>query len=144
MFSKTCEYGIRAILFILTKSSSQERVRLKDIAREIKAPEAFTAKILQILVRHGIVQSITGPKGGFYIDIDDAENIKLIKIVEAIDGDRLVKQCGLGLDKCDAAHPCPVHDRFMIIRADLVNMLSTMNVLDMADKVKNGQAFLRY
>ena len=58
MFSKACEYGIRATLFIAQKSLQGERVRLKAIADEIDAPEAYTAKILQQLARNEIIQSL--------------------------------------------------------------------------------------
>ncbi|MET0760542.1 MAG: transcriptional regulator, partial [Flavobacterium sp.] len=47
MFSKTCEYGIRASIFIASQSYQNNRIGLKDIAKKIDSPEAFTAKILQ-------------------------------------------------------------------------------------------------
>lgn len=51
MFSKTCEYGIRAAIFIAFQSYQDNRIGLKEIAKKIDSPEAFTAKILQILSR---------------------------------------------------------------------------------------------
>src|SRR5699024_9751309 len=112
MFSKACEYGIRAVLFITLKSLHDERTRLKEITAEIQAPEAFTAKVLQKLVKAGIVNSSTGPKGGFFIDKEKAEELKIIEIVNAIDGDRLFTGCALGLPTCDPEQPCPVHNKF--------------------------------
>lgn len=144
MFSKSCEYGIRSMLFIASKSLKSQRTRLKEIAEEIKAPEAFTAKILQKLVKKDIISSVTGPKGGFYIEKEEIEKIKLIDIVLAIDGDQLVMGCGLGLPKCDARHPCPVHDRFKEVKNDLIKLLTEMNVYQMATDVECGKAFLRY
>lgn len=144
MFSKSCEYGIRAMLFIVGKSLKGERARLKEIAKQVGAPEAFTAKILQNLARHQIVHSSTGPKGGFFIEKEEIKDINLMQIVKAIDGDRLVNQCGLGLHKCDANHPCPVHYKFKKIRDDLINMLTNMNVNDMAVGVESGETFLKY
>src|SRR5699024_7229216 len=123
MFSKACEYGIRAVLFIAMKSTHNERTRLKQIAEEVGAPEAFTAKVLQNLVKCDIVESVTGPKGGFFVEKENIENIKLIQIVKAIDGNKLMEECGLGLRKCDAAHPCPVHGQFKHIREQLIRML---------------------
>ncbi|MDX1365867.1 MAG: Rrf2 family transcriptional regulator, partial [Arenibacter latericius] len=61
MFSKACEYGIKATLFIAQKSLNQQRVSLKEIASEIDSPIAFTAKILQSLARSGMVDSHKGP-----------------------------------------------------------------------------------
>jgi len=144
MFSKACEYGIRAVLFITLKSLNKERTRLKEIAKEIKAPEAFTAKVLQKLVKQGIIQSSTGPKGGFYIEYERIDEIKLMQVVRAIDGDWILNGCGLGLPRCNEDHPCPVHHRFKDIKADLINMLTTMSVHEMAVDVNKGLAFLRY
>lgn len=49
MFSKACEYAIRATIYIAVQSNQDNRVGLKDISKEIDSPEAFTAKILQQL-----------------------------------------------------------------------------------------------
>ena len=66
MFSKTCEYGIRAAIFIAFQSYQDNRIGLKEIAKKIDSPEAFTAKILQILSRDNIIKSI---KGGFLVNV---------------------------------------------------------------------------
>ena len=68
MFSKACEYGIKATIFIASNSYEKQRVSLKEIAKEIDSPEAFTAKILQNLVRHKIINSVKGAYGGFEIE----------------------------------------------------------------------------
>ena len=60
MFSKACEYGIKASIFIALCSYKGVRVSLKSIAKEINSPEAFTAKILQDLVRHDVINSVKG------------------------------------------------------------------------------------
>ncbi|HLS29934.1 MAG TPA: Rrf2 family transcriptional regulator [Flavobacteriaceae bacterium] len=144
MFSKACEYGIRAVLFITVHSLQNKRTRLKEIAKEIEAPEAFMAKVLQKLVKHNILLSSTGPKGGFYIEPEKIKSTKLIQIVRAIDGDKIFVGCALGLPKCDENHPCPVHDNFKEIRDSLTEMLSTMDVGEMATNVDKEIAFLKY
>ena len=67
MFSKACEYGIKATIFIAIKSCEDKRVNTKEISQEINSPAAFTAKILQALVRHKVIDSVKGPHGGFQI-----------------------------------------------------------------------------
>ena len=67
MFSKACEYGIRASIFIATNSSKGIRVGIKDVAKEIDSPEPFTAKIMQILTKAGIIYSAKGVGGGFEV-----------------------------------------------------------------------------
>lgn len=143
MFSKACEYGIRAMLFVIIKSQNNERTRTKEIAEEIEAPKAFTAKVLQKLVKQDILHSSTGPKGGFYVEKEEIQSIKLIQIVRAIDGNGLFEECGIGMKACDESKPCPVHEEFKKIRTNLEEMLSTMSVGEMADKVDDELAFLK-
>lgn len=68
MFSKACEYAIRAVIYISIRSIAGSKLSIKEIAKEIDSPLHFTAKILQTLSREGIISSIKGPNGGFYIN----------------------------------------------------------------------------
>jgi len=143
MFSKACEYGIKASIYIALNSYDGQRVSLKEIAKEIDSPEAFTAKILQDLVRHHIINSVKGAYGGFEIPKNNIANVYLSQIVNAIDGDKIYQGCGLGLHVCDEEHPCPVHDKFKIIRKELKTMLETTNLEQLALDIKSGTAFLK-
>lgn len=143
MFSKACEYGIKASVFIAINSFEGKRVSPKEIAEEINSPQAFTAKILQALVKHQVIKSIKGAHGGFEIDKNEIKYIKLAHIVNAIDGDSIYKGCGLGLETCDENHPCPVHDKFKAIRENLKNMLETTSLEELALNITSGLSFLR-
>lgn len=142
MFSKACEYAIRATIYIAVQSSQNLRVGLKDISKEIDSPEPFTAKILQQLSKNNIIESIKGPHGGFQIDKNDMSKIKLSQIVLAIDGDSIYKGCGLGFKECSEKQPCPVHDKFKIIRDELKDMLENTTVLELSLGLKKGLTFL--
>ena len=143
MFSKACEYGIKAAIFIAKNSYEGKRVNPKEISEEINSPQAFTAKILQALVKHNVINSVKGAYGGFEIEKDSIPNIKLSQIVNAIDGDSIYKGCGLGLETCNEEHPCPVHDKFKEIRNNLRDMLETTTLEELALNLKNGNAFLK-
>ena len=143
MFSKACEYGIKASIYIALNSYDGKRVSLKEIAKEIDSPEAFTAKILQDLARNQIIKSVKGAYGGFEIDKNDIQSIKLAAIVTAIDGDKIYEGCGLGLHSCEEEHPCPVHDQFKIIRKELKYMLESTNLEQLALDIKSGVSFLK-
>ncbi|WP_269221939.1 MULTISPECIES: RrF2 family transcriptional regulator [Flavobacterium] len=144
MFSKTCEYGIRATIFIASQSYQNKRVGLKDIAIKIDSPEAFTAKILQILSKDNIINSIKGVGGGFEIPRETMKDIKLAQIVNALEGDRVFTGCGLGLTHCSEDHPCPMHEKFKSIRNELEFMLENTNLEELALGIKTGDTFLRY
>lgn len=143
MFSKACEYGIKATIFIAIMSEHEKRVSLNDIAREIDSPVSFTAKILQTLVKSSIIDSIKGPSGGFEIKKAKAGKIKLSKIVSAIDGDSIYKNCGLGFQSCNENKPCPLHYKFVKIREDLRKMLEETSLLDLSDDINSGLTFLK-
>lgn len=143
MFSKACEYGIKASVYIAVQSNEGNRVSLKDIAKEIDSPKAFTAKILQQLAKSNIIDSIKGPAGGFEIHKKKLDKIKLSHIVAAIDGESIYKGCGLGLKECSAKKPCPVHDKFKTIRSELKKMLEGTSLLDLALELKEGTTFLK-
>ena len=144
MFSKSCEYGIRATIFIATQSYLNNRTGIKDIAKKIDSPEAFTAKILQTLVKANIIQSTKGVGGGFEIPKKKLVEIKLAQIVSAIDGDKVFTGCGLGLSHCSESHPCPVHEKFKAIRNELAFMLENTNLEELVLGLKSGETFLRY
>jgi Rrf2 family protein len=143
MFSKACEYAIRATIYVGEQSLRGERASLKAIARKIGSPEAFTAKIMQQLVRKEILYSVMGPTGGFQMDEPGTGKIKLSMVVNAIDGDAIYRGCGLGLPQCDASHPCPVHDKFAKIRDDLQEMLEGTSIHELAAGLETGLTFLK-
>ncbi len=143
MFSKTCEYGIKATVYVANISKEKRRVQLKEIAEEIDSPAAFTAKIMQQLVRNNIINSIKGPTGGFEISEQQMKTTKLNQIVLAIDGDKIYNGCGLGLDKCNDLKPCPLHDKFKVIREDLKNMLTSTTIYELTEGITEGLTWLK-
>ncbi len=143
MFSKACEYGIKACIFIAEQSVNNRRVSLKEVASSIDSPEAYTSKILQHLCQNNIVRSDKGPLGGFSIPAPILSHLRLSNIVYLIDGDDIYKGCGLGLKRCNEKLPCPVHNKFKVIRSELKEMLESTTILSLVDKLHNGLTFLK-
>jgi len=143
MFSKACEYGIKAVIFIAIKSKEGVRVGLTDIAAHINSPVAFTAKILQNLKKHEIILSLKGPTGGFEIPPQELDKIMLSQIVSAIDGDAIYNGCGLGFSNCNENKPCPVHYKFKAIRETLKQMLETTSLDGLSNDINLGITFLK-
>lgn len=140
MFSKDCEYALKIMIYLCSRQEDGKLAGLKDIAGSIDSPEAFTAKILQQLVRAGLLQSLRGPSGGFKVA---DKPIALLDVVIAIDGDGLVKNCVLGLDKCSGEHPCPAHDKFIAVRDHLTGILTSTHLSDLKGGIIKGNRFLR-
>lgn len=142
MFSKTCEYAIRATIYIAEQSNLNKRVGIKEIAKAIDSPEAFIAKILQQLSKDQIIDSVKGPSGGFTINKKVLQTLKLSQVVQAIDGDSIYKGCGLGFKECSEKRPCPVHDKFKVVRAELRNMLESTSIKELSKNLEKGLTFL--
>ena len=126
MLSKSCQYAIRTLLFICSKSEHDYRVRLQEISEAIDSPPAFTSKILQHLVSEKMIQSKKEANGGFEISEGGCSSITLGKIIEAIEGHSLTEGCILGLSQCSDTNPCPVHHIYFPIKINLNNKL--MNI----------------
>lgn len=143
MFSKACEYGIKATIYIAMQSLQGRRVSLKEIAEKVDSPTAFTAKILHQLAKNDILESTKGPAGGFQIEKQRIDEIKLADIVFAIDGESIYEGCGMGLDRCNANKPCPVHDKFVVIRDELKQMLQNTSLYELATGLEVGLTYLK-
>ncbi|MGV3509632.1 MAG: RrF2 family transcriptional regulator [Sphingobacteriaceae bacterium] len=142
IFSKTCEYAMRAVFFIAHRTAGGGRVGIKEIAAGIDSPEHFLAKILQDLSRRGIVQSAKGPTGGFYMD-QQALKRPLSQVVEAIDGNGIFTGCGLGLQYCSEVNPCPIHHEFKTIRDQIHKMLLNTTIEDFNEDLNLGITALK-
>ena len=143
MFSKACEYGIKASVYIIDHSLKNEKVSLKEVANAIGSPEAYTSKILQQLSRNDIIKSEKGPTGGFSMDKTKIEQINLSTIVSVIDGDAIYKECGLGFHQCDERKPCIIHRQYKTIRNDLKTMLENTLLVDLTEDIDKGLSFLK-
>ena len=142
MFSKSCEYAIKAMIFVAQKSKAEVRVGVKDIAKGIDAPEHFIAKILQDLGKKRLVNSVKGPNGGFYMDQINLKS-SIADVVKAIEGDGIYKDCVIGLKLCSEKNPCPVHFEFKEIKKNLITMLEENTIADFNDKLDTGKFFLK-
>lgn len=143
MFSKACEYGIRASIYVAKQSKVGKRSSIKDIAEAINSPIAFTAKVLQLLAKSNIVDSIKGASGGYEMDMKELECVSLLQIVTAIDGDNVYSGCGMGLQQCSESYPCPVHYEFKKIRDDLYDMLKNATLLKMISQKDTEVVYLK-
>ena len=141
MLSQTCKTAVKAVLFLALKYEKDEKAGIKEIAEYLDANEHTVGKMLQTLVKRGVINSLKGPAGGFYIS-KLQQGQPIINIVKAIDGENVFKNCGLGLSKCSATHPCPIHNEYKEARDIMERIFRTQNVVDLCTPVNNGLAYL--
>lgn len=131
LFSQACEYAIRATVYIAERTAADDQVTVRSVAEATGIPEAFTAKVLQRLVRGGLVGSMKGPGGGFNLTPARARKLMLSSIVDVIDGDAVYTGCALGMPRCDSENPCALHDRILQVREDLRTVLEGTSIHDL-------------
>jgi len=141
MLSLTCKTAVKAVIYLASKFDSVERSGILEIAEYIDASEHTVGKILQNLVKEGVINSMKGPNGGFYITAKQKAQ-PVINIINAIDGKDIFKQCGLGLSKCSATHPCPIHNDYKIVRDLFEKLCREKNINDLCEPVNDGIAYL--
>ncbi len=141
MLSLTCKTAIKAVIYLASKFDSGEKAGIKEIAEYIDASEHTVGKMLQTLVKAEVINSSKGPAGGFYITAKQ-KNQSIIHIVEAIDGKHVFNQCGLGLSKCSATHPCPIHNDYKAVRDLFEDLCSRKKINDLCKPVNSGLAYL--
>lgn len=132
IFSKKCEIGLQAVLFLSTESEN-ELFNAEQVSKKVKQPKEFVSKVLQTLTYAGIVSSKKGKNGGFSL-ANPAKNIRLIDIVKAIDGESVFENCVLGFPGCSDAKPCPVHETWGKIRDEAYEMLKRETLADLKQK----------
>lgn len=134
MFNKETEYALRGLVYIKLQNLKSRRPGTAEVAKEIDAPPFYTAKILQRLVRAGFLRSMKGKGGGFFFEPGKPE-IPLKQLIAAIEGDSSFAGCGFGLKHCDTNNPCPLHEKYALVRESINKMVSEETVQGLAEKV---------
>ncbi len=135
MFSKSCKYAMRAVLFLALNSSPKKKLGVNQIAEELDVPKHFLAKILQQLSRNLLISSTKGPSGGFFLSEENL-NTSLRKVVETIDGPEVFNSCILGLPVCSFENPCPLHFKAIEYRNGLLEVIEGNSIKELAIRVK--------
>jgi Rrf2 family protein len=134
LYSNACAYAIRA-LSRLAAIRPDGYVLLDELCAGGDLPRHFVAKILQDLVRQGLLISAKGRGGGFAL-ARPADQITIYDIVELIDGADALKQCIVGMEKCDDNQPCPQHDHWKALRGQIYDFLAGTTLAQMSDTLQ--------
>lgn len=130
LFSKRCEYGLQAMIY-LAGLQSPGYVSIREISARTGISSTFLTKILQILKEKGFVDSSRGQNGGVMLT-QNPNTISLKDIIVAIDGPGLFESCVVGLPGCGHQKPCPLHEQWSITRACITDTFATTSIADLA------------
>lgn len=141
MFSKTYGYALRATTFVAIHGKEEKKIGLQELADALDIPRHFLGKVMQDIVRHGILGSMKGPNGGFFAN-DRTEATPLLSILKITDGNQIFDQCALNIKRCNADHPCPLHHDFAVCRDGMLKVLAVKTIGMLAMEVEDGTSYL--
>ena len=119
--TRQADYAIRAVRY-LSKQGSDKRVSTSTVAREMKIPPSFLAKIISQLSIAGLLHTSRGARGGVSL-AHEPKDISVLDVVEAIDGPILLNEC-VGTNKpCTFEEDCLVHPIWLEVQENLVSKL---------------------
>lgn len=141
MLSKTFAYALRAVTYVGLHGRNGRKVNLQELSESIDVPHHFLGKIMQDLVRNGIINSLKGPGGGFWAD-DKTLSLPAYEVLKVTDGRAVLSSCLMGKKNCSSDKPCPLHHDYAACRDTLVNTLRDTKISDLVEKVELGEVFL--
>ena len=140
MLSRTCEYAIQAVIYLAKKPEGKYTL-IREISKELEIPHHFLGKIMQTLVKEGMLISYKGPKGGLALSKKPSE-ITLMDVITIIDGTDFTTRCIMGLDKCDESMNCPLHAAWCDKRDQIQTMFSTQSIAQLAECLKQKTSLI--
>ncbi len=119
--TRQADYAIRAVRY-LSRLDANQRAATSTVAREMKIPPSFLAKIISQLSIAGLLHTSRGARGGVSLAHEPGE-ISLLDVVEAIDGPILLNECVGDPGNCQFADDCAMHPIWVEAQETLVKRL---------------------
>ena len=138
LLSQGAQYTVSAII-ALAREPKGKAISAGDLARPLNCPAAYLSQTLARLVPFGILDTRRGLNGGVYL-VKDPTEIKLIDIINAIDGNDFFEKCFLGIPGCGHIEPCPFHEQWSQMREEISEWL-TNTTIDEAAKDMTDEWF---
>ena len=128
--SKKADYALIAMKHLALRGD-----RGSSSAREIAAlyniPIELMAKVLQRLVRRGLLTSHQGTRGGYHLARVPTQ-ISVADVIQAIEGPVTVTACSSDEGQCDQFSTCNVRDPLWKVRERILSALGECTVAELA------------
>lgn len=134
VLSKTSVYGIRAVLYLVSSEQEKPYVRIRQISEDLHISFHFLTKIFQILTNHNIITSYRGPNGGVSL-AKPANEITLIDLIIAIEGEAFFTGCILALPGCGEEAPCPLHEYWGEMRENIKAYFKNITLAELESRI---------
>ena len=127
-------YGARAMVD-LAVHQDESPVLLKDIAARQDVSEKYLEHIFAGLRKAGLVKSLRGSKGGYYL-AKKPDEITLFDIINALEGSLAIVHCVEDPSRCKRVKNCVTRDVWSQLSDAFQNILASVTLEDMAEKQK--------
>ena len=128
--SKKADYALIAMKHLALNAGAPS-TSAREIAEQYDIPIELLAKVLQRLVRTGLLASTQGTRGGYTLS-RPPKSISVADVIQAIDGPFTVTACSTEKHDCEQYSKCSVRDPLWQIRERIVATLGTVTLSEMA------------
>jgi Rrf2 family protein len=125
LITRDTDYALRAVCFIAKRKG--EIVPVSQLVKELKVPQPFLRKLLQVLSKKGLLYSQKGMGGGFRLS-RTAEEISLLDLLAAFQGPLQLNECVLKKRRCPQIEKCPLKKKISSLEKYVIRQLSPVTV----------------
>jgi FeS assembly SUF system regulator len=129
--SKKADYALIAMKHLAQQAPAATSTSAREIAEQYDIPIELMAKVLQRLVRTGLLVSTQGTRGGYALG-RVSSTISIAEVIQAIDGPFTVTACSTDKHDCEQFDKCSIRDPLWQIRERIVDALGTVSLAEMA------------
>jgi Rrf2 family protein len=131
--SKKADYALMAMKHLATRGDRVHpgSASAREIAEHYDIPIELLAKVLQRLVRGGLLASHQGTRGGYQLARMPAQ-ISVADVIQAIDGPVTVTACTTDEGTCDQYSKCNVRDPLLRVRERILAALGECTIAELA------------
>lgn len=127
LFSTATGYALQALAALPDDGSY---CLAKTLSEQLHLPGPYLAKILQNLVQGCLLESVRGPRGGFRL-ARPAQFITVGEVLEILEGAEALDGCLMGFPTCGPENPCPLHDLWNEVKAQIDVSLTQATIQDL-------------
>lgn len=129
--TKKADYGLIAVRHLATLTAAGS-CSAKEIAEAYNIPAELLAKILQKLVKSGLLISKHGTNGGYALARDPSV-INAFEVIRAIDGPLFITSCMTHRGECDQSPKCTVREPLHKVNDSIIKALSSVTISSLGD-----------
>lgn len=104
MISKTAEYALRAVTWLAREPS--KAISADVLAEKTKVPRRYLTRVMQDLAAAEVVESRSGPGGG-YVLVIATDELTILEVINAVSPLERIRSCPLGIEEHTSL--CPLH-----------------------------------